>query len=150
MSDDTNVPDPAVNPPARALSRMAAALSTGTPPTAVNPAEWMFERLKRYIQEFESHLDDDHEVGAHLVAFGHELTFHIRDMGYHGPDIITFYGQNERGEDVQLVQHTSQLNVLLVAVRKQQEQPRRIGFVLENKESSQEQAIREGGPQGQA
>jgi hypothetical protein len=147
MSDD--VPDnPAVNPPAKALSRMAAALGTGTPPAAINAAEWMFERLKRYIQEFESHLDDDHEVGAHLVSFGHELTFH--DMGYHGPDIITFYGRNERGEDVQLIQHTSQLNVLLVAVRKQQEKPRRIGFVLDQKESSEDKAIREGGPASQA
>lgn len=36
---------------------------------------------------------------------------------------------------VQFVQHVSQLSFLLVAVQKQQEKPRRIGFILEKKES---------------
>jgi hypothetical protein len=104
-------------------------------PTA-NPARWMYERLKKYIKEFEAGLDEDHEVGARLVSFGHALTFHVMDMGYHGPDIITFYGKNDSGEDVQLIQHTSQLSVLLVAVNKQSAQPRRIGFVLDQRESA--------------
>jgi hypothetical protein len=55
-------------------------------------------------------------------------------MGYFGPDMIVFYGRNEKGEPVQLVQHTSQLSVLLVAVRKQADLPRRIGFVLDQKD----------------
>lgn len=37
-----------------------------------------------------------------------------------------------------------------IHVRKQQEKPRRTGFVLENKQSREAQAIREGGPQDQA
>jgi hypothetical protein len=52
-------------------------------------------------------------------------------MGYFGPDMIVFYGKNDSGEPVQLIQHTSQLSVLLVAVRKQSERPRRIGFILD-------------------
>lgn len=99
-----------------------------------NPARWMFERLASYIKQFESRLDDEHEVGARLVSFGANLTFHIEDMGYFGPDMVVFYGRNDKGEPVQLVQHTSQLSVLLVAVRKQQERPRRIGFILEEGE----------------
>ena len=98
-----------------------------------NPAKWMFERLASYIKQFESRLDDEHEIGARLVSFGANLTFHIEDMGYFGPDMIVFYGKNDRGEPVQLLQHTSQLSVLLVAVRKQQERPRRIGFILDEK-----------------
>lgn len=126
------------------ISRIAAAVAGPLPaqpvlPERLNPAEWMYERLKKYIKEFEAQLDEDHEVGAHLVSFGHELTFHIQDIGYHGPDMITFYGRNDKGEDVQLIQHTSQLSVLLVAMRKQQAQPRRIGFVLDQKESAVEQ-----------
>jgi hypothetical protein len=101
-----------------------------------NPARWMFERLATYIKQFESRLDQEHEVGARLVSFGSNLSFHIEDMGYFGPDMIVFYGRNEKGEPVQLVQHTSQLSVLLVAVRKQAEQPRRIGFVLDQKEGA--------------
>jgi len=135
-TSDTEAADSAVNPPGKALTRMSAALAVPQAQVGpVNPAEWMFERLKKYIKEFEGHLDDDHEIGAHLVSFGHELTFHIQDIGYHGPDIITFYGKNDKGEDVQLIQHTSQLSVLLVAVKKQQERARRIGFILDQKES---------------
>ena len=130
--------------PAGALSRMAQGIAKSPPYDLpgvqaehdANPARWMYERLKNYIKEFECRLDDDHELGARLVSFGHELTFHVLDMGYHGPDIITFYGKNDRGEDVQLIQHTSQLSVLLIAVKKQADQARRIGFVLDQKDSA--------------
>ncbi|HEY0822350.1 MAG TPA: DUF6173 family protein [Ramlibacter sp.] len=101
---------------------------------AGNPARWMFERLATYIKQFESRLDEEHEIGARLVSFGANLSFHIEDMGYFGPDMIVFYGKNEKGEPVQLIQHTSQLSVLLVAVRKQDARPRRIGFILDEKE----------------
>ena len=106
------------------------------PEHADNPARWMFERLATYIKQFESTLDDEHEIGARLVSFGHNLTFHIEDMGYYGPDMIVFYGKNDNGEPVQLIQHTSQLSVLLVAVRKQSQQPRRIGFILDEKDGA--------------
>ncbi|MGA0610154.1 DUF6173 family protein [Caldimonas sp. KR1-144] len=105
-----------------------------TEEAARNPAQWMYERLKQYIKDFERHLDDDHEIAARLVSFGQTLTFHIEDMGYFGPDLVTFFGKNEHGEPVQLVQHVSQLSVLLVALRKQEEVPRRIGFVLDRKD----------------
>jgi len=96
-------------------------------------AQWTYERLVKHIQEFEANLDEDHEIGARLVSFGSDLKFHIEDMGYHGPDIITFYGKNDLGEDVQLIQNVSQLSVLLVAMKKVDEKPKRIGFMLEEK-----------------
>ena len=96
----------------------------------LNPAEWAYERLGQYIKDFEAELDDDHEIGARLVSFGQSITFHIEDIGYHGPDIITFYGRAETMEKVQLIQHISQLSVLLMAVKKQQATPRRIGFTV--------------------
>ena len=99
----------------------------------LNPAEWTYERLGKYIQEFEAELDGDHEIGARLVSFGQSLTFHIEDIGYHGPDMITFYGRTETMEKVQLIQHISQLSVLLMSVNKQHDKPRRIGFTA-NKE----------------
>ena len=121
------------------LSTVAAPLPAALPQPpehSTNQAKWMFERLATYIKQFESTLDDEHEIGARLVSFGHNLTFHIEDMGYFGPDMIVFYGKNEKGEPVQLVQHTSQLNVLLVAVRKQAARPRRIGFILDEKDGA--------------
>ena len=92
------------------------------------PAKHTHERLLSYIKDFEDDLDDDHEVGAKLVSFGSGVTFHILKVGYSGPDIITFNGILENGDRVQLVQNISQLNVLLVAMTKLEENPRRIGF----------------------
>jgi len=101
------------------------------PDSTTNPAKWTHKRLSEYIKTFESELDDEHEVGARLVSFGQAITFHIERIGYYGPDIISFYGFNEQQERIQLIQHVSQLSVLLIAVKKQQEKPRRIGFVID-------------------
>ena len=97
----------------------------------INPAKWAYESLIEYIKDFEAVLDDDHEIGARLVSFGQVVTFHIVAISYDGPSIITFYGQTEAMEKVQLVQHVSQLSVLLIAVKKQQDKPRRIGFTVD-------------------
>lgn len=97
-----------------------------------NPAEWMHERIVRSIVDFEKQLDQDHEIGARLVNFGSNTTFHIEDVGYWGPDIIIFYGKSQDG-NVELLQHMSQLSVLLVALKKVHEEPNRIGFKLMEK-----------------
>lgn len=96
----------------------------------VNPAEWMYERIVRSIQDFEEKLDSEHEIGARLVSFGANTTFHIDDVSFWGPDMIIFIGFDENKQRVELLQHISQVNVLLVAVNKQSVEPRRIGFRL--------------------
>lgn len=100
---------------------------------ARSPAESTYERLMKYIGEFEMQLDRDHELGGRFVSFGDDTQFHIVDVGYWNPDIITFDGFDQNGNRMKLIQHVSQLNVLLVAVRKvtpAEEPPRRIGFYL--------------------
>ena len=56
----------------------------------------------------------------------------IEGMGYFDPDIVTFYGSEPGGARTQLIQHVSQLNVMLRALPKpgEAEKPRRIGFRL--------------------
>lgn len=98
-----------------------------------NHAKWMHERVVRLIKDFEEKLDNDHEIGARLVTFGTDTTIHIQDVGYWGPDLITFQGLDANNNSVQLVQHISQLSVLLVAVKRTGTEPRRIGFKLEEK-----------------
>ncbi|MBU2490436.1 MAG: hypothetical protein KKA60_13695 [Proteobacteria bacterium] len=44
--------------------------------STLNPAEWMYERIVCSINDFEEALDHDHEVGARLVTFGANVTFH--------------------------------------------------------------------------
>lgn len=96
-----------------------------------SPAEWAYERIILYIQNFEEQLDNEHEVVMGFVGGG-AGTMHIQGMGFFAPDLVTFYGADEMGVKTQMVQHVSQLNVTLKATRKQNDsgEPTRIGFKL--------------------
>lgn len=96
-----------------------------------SPAEWAYERLILYIQNFEQQLDNEHEV-AMGFAGGDVGVLRIEGMGYFDPDIVTFHGSDDMGAKTQLVQHVSQLNVMLRALPKPREvkEPNRIGFRL--------------------
>ena len=96
-----------------------------------SPAEWAYERLILYIQNFEKTLDNKHEVAMGFTG-GDAGVLRIEGMGYFDPDIVTFYGSDPAGGKTQLVQHVSQLSVMLRALPKQVEQaePKRIGFRL--------------------
>lgn len=99
---------------------------------AKSPAQWAYERLILYIQNFEQQLDGEHEVAMGFTG-GDVGVLRIEGMGYFDPDIITFYGSDGAGTKTQLVQHVSQLNVMLRALPKMtdQETPAtRIGFRL--------------------
>ena len=96
-----------------------------------SPAEWAYERLILYIQNFEKQLDNEHEV-AMGFAGSEAGILRIEGLGYFDPDIVTFYGTDPTGARTQLIQHVSQLSVILRALPKEveQEAPRRIGFRL--------------------
>ena len=99
-------------------------------PAKNNPAEWMFDRLIRMIADYEKGLSEDEEIGGRLVGAPGEGSFHIDDIGFWGPDMIMFYGKNSHGRPVRLIQHYTQLSVLLTSMPKEKEKPRRIGFAL--------------------
>lgn len=96
-----------------------------------SPAEWAYQRLILYIQNFEKMLQKEEEIAMGFTDTGGGF-LRIEGLGHFDPDIVTFYGTDQTGSKVQLVQHVSQLNVLLRAMPKQQdaEEPRRIGFRL--------------------
>ena len=73
-----------------------------------SPAQWAYERIIMYIQNFEKQLDNDHEVGLGLAG-GNTGVIRIEGLGYYDPDIVTYYGVNEGGAKTQLIQHVSQL-----------------------------------------
>lgn len=99
--------------------------------TAKSPAEWAYQRLILYIQNFEKDLDEDHEVAMGFVG-GASGIMRIEGVGFFDPDIVTFYGSDPTGARTQLIQHVTQLNVLLRTLPKAvpTEAPRRIGFRL--------------------
>lgn len=93
-------------------------------------ADWMYERIIEKIEDFEKDLPEDMQAGGMLANFAN-MTFSIDDIGYHNPDMIIFYGTQSDGSKVELLQHTSQLNLLLIAVplSNPQKPRRKIGFV---------------------
>jgi len=109
----------------------APASVTGKPVEKKSAAEWAYERLILYIQNFEKTLDNEHEVAMGFVG-GDAGVLKIEGMGYFDPDVITFYGSDAAGGKTQLVQHVSQLSVILRALPKPkaQAEPERIGFQL--------------------
>lgn len=104
---------------------------TDTPLRDKSPAQWAYERLILYIQNFEQTLDAEHEV-AMGFAGGDAGVIRIEGLGYFDPDIVTFYGSDGAGAKTQLIQHVSQLSVILRALPKEPEQveAKRIGFRL--------------------
>lgn len=96
-----------------------------------SPARWAYERVILYIRNFEDQLDAGHEVAMGFTGTDAGV-IRIEGVGYYDPDIITFYGSDPAGGRNQIVQHVSQLNVLLCAVPKPaaEDAPRRIGFRL--------------------
>jgi uncharacterized protein DUF6173 len=95
-----------------------------------NYASEFYTRLVNRITEFNEALDEDHEVGVTLVNFGgSSMVFHLSDLGYCNPSLITFYGITDDGNPVELIQHVSQISVLLSKLPRLPNEPKRvIGF----------------------
>jgi Family of unknown function (DUF6173) len=95
------------------------------------PAAQAYDRLVLYIRNFEAQLDASHEV-AMGFAGGDAGVLRIEGVGFYDPDILTFYGRDPDGAKTQLIQHVSQLSVVLRAAPKSTpEAPaRRIGFAM--------------------
>ncbi|MEO6298696.1 MAG: DUF6173 family protein [Paracoccaceae bacterium] len=102
-----------------------------TKPKAKSPAQSAYERVILYIRNFEKHLNADQEVAIGFAGSDAGI-LQIEGLGFFDPDILTFYGRDENGTKTQLIQHVSQLSVMLHARPKADpdDEPRRIGFRL--------------------
>ena len=96
-----------------------------------SPAEWAYERLVLYIQNFEKTLNPEEEAAMGFAGSDAGL-IKIMGIGFFAPDMISFYGMDPTGHRTQLIQHVSQLNVALRAVPKEKKDApaQRIGFRL--------------------
>ncbi|MGB3246456.1 MAG: DUF6173 family protein [Sulfitobacter sp.] len=114
-----------------AADRKVPAALTKKPASEKSPAQWAYERVVLYLKNFEEQLDSDHEVAIGFTG-AQAGVLRIEGMGYFDPDIVTFYGSDPAGGRTQLIQHVSQLNVILRALPKEvkDEAPNRIGFRL--------------------
>jgi hypothetical protein len=96
-----------------------------------SPAEWAYDRVVLYIRDFESHLNADQEIAIGFAGSEAGI-LRIEGLGFFEPDILTFYGADDEGRKTQLIQHVSQLSVMLQTRPKADpnDAPRRIGFKL--------------------
>jgi len=92
-------------------------------------AATMFAALKLQIEAFQARLGANAEVGAILSNFGAE-PLHVSTLAYRHPHLIVLRGRLlGQDRDVELLQHVSQVNLLLVPVVPSPGQPpRRVGF----------------------
>jgi hypothetical protein len=103
-----------------------------------NYASEFHKRLAKWIGEFDASLDQAHEVGVRLISFGQSFTFHLVDIGYWDPSLVVFRGITEDGNPVELIQHVTQISVLLMKMpRADPSTPKRpIGFDIEPEEET--------------
>jgi hypothetical protein len=128
---DLAPPRPDLSDPGQALTALGAQFGERDSSPPKGPAAMACERLILYIRHFEQTLNASEEV---VLGFaGSEVgILKIEGLGFYDPDIITFYGRDEAGMKTQLIQHVSELSVMLRAVPKPSEKDpaRRIGFRL--------------------
>jgi Family of unknown function (DUF6173) len=117
--------------PRKTKSTAPTSASASASAKPIAPAQWAYQRLVAYIRNFEAQLNPAEEVAVGFAG-GESGVLRIEGLGYHDPDILTFYGRDEDGARMQLVQHVTQMSVILraVPVRSPDEPARRIGFRL--------------------
>jgi len=95
-----------------------------------NMASEFHKKLAKWIADFDDRLDDKHEVGVRLVSFGQTIVFRLEGMGYWNPSLIVFTGRTDDNQPVELIQHVSQISILLMKLaREDPSEPKpRIGF----------------------
>ncbi|MBM2574994.1 hypothetical protein JQC91_01640 [Jannaschia sp. Os4] len=97
---------------------------------ARSPAEWAAQRAILYLKRFEEGLPED-KVVAMAFAGGPGGLLRVRGVGFHAPDIVTFSGVDRNGHPAQVIQHVTQLNLMLRAEpRPPEDDGQRIGFRL--------------------
>ena len=138
--DNKNLKEKVITPITDALTKLTDNVSSPVNAVGLIPkiewprdytlADYACEKIVERINEFEANLPDDMQAGGKFITFGSEA-FAIESVTYQNPNILIFSGTTAEGETVQLIQHTSQLNLLLLAVKRNNpEEPRRkIGYL---------------------
>ena len=92
-------------------------------------ADYQYQKIMESIYEFEQNLDKNKEVALYLTNFGESVLMNITDIGYSNPSLIHYFGYID-GNYSELIQHVSQINFLITATEKTEEErpARRIGF----------------------
>lgn len=88
-------------------------------------------RVITKLRAFEASLNADQETGLHLANYHQALTLHVREVSWIDPALIVFGGVLDgSGHRAEMLQHVSQINLILVALPRENPQAPRsqIGF----------------------
>ncbi len=90
-----------------------------------NLAGTFYRRLLQWVSDFDQSLDEEHGVGVRSVTSGQTMVFHLSGISYCNPALMRFVGATDEGEPVEMIQHVSQINMVLVKMRRlDPEQPK--------------------------
>lgn len=97
-----------------------------------NAAKSVFARITKLISDFEKDLPKDKQAGISVPALNNVSVF-LDSISYWNPDIIVFYGHLLDGSSTQLIQHISQLNIVLFTMPREEKtlSRRTIGFITD-------------------
>ena len=100
-------------------------------PTGYMWSNTQFEIIRKYVENFEASLDQEHEVGMMLTNFGQSILMQVTEIGYEKSVLMVFKG-NVNGNPATLIQHINQLSFMLMALpRTEPEKPKKkIGFQM--------------------
>ena len=95
-----------------------------------NLAEHVAQCIYNEVIKYQATLSANNDVAMMLTTFGGVTTLLVNHIGYIGDNLIVFYGTDNLGKPLELIQHIHQLNFLLQAEPVQQPLPqkRTIGF----------------------
>ena len=95
-----------------------------------NRASEFAKHILKKIEIFGATLGETREVGIRLVSFGQTVTFHFDGIAYADPSLLSFSGQTGTGEPVELIQHVSQISIMLTTLPRRHPEKPKIGFRL--------------------
>lgn len=104
-------------------------------PRSLSSSEVVFDQVADTLHAFEETLSAEEEIGAYLVNAPGAKVMHIERVERRGREMIAFHGVNEHGKTMLLLQHCTQVNILLTALPKLHDTARRIGFDITEKAS---------------
>lgn len=81
-------------------------------------AEKVAQNIYNAIIEYQNNLPDPNDVALKVVQFNESTIIMVDSIGYIGYNLVKFVGQDSNGNPLELIQHVSQLNFLLMVVPK--------------------------------
>ena len=94
-----------------------------------NNAEYMAKVIGQRIVDFQSTLSEVQDVALQIIQFNNSITLYVTKVSHLGFGLIVFQGSDSANNPCEIVQHISQINVLMAIVSKPADIPhRKIGF----------------------